>query len=86
MTNMAFWESTFYFGIAVTVFLVVSPFIVFLASKNEKNRLHRILYVLIAFITDCGLIGWFLIHIHSHGLTLPELIRCYVDYFRHNPL
>lgn len=85
MLTMAFWETTFYFGIAVIVFVVLSPLIVYMASKNEKNAPHRVLYIVIALIADCGLITWFLMHIHRFGLSLPTLIRCYLDYFRTTP-
>lgn len=85
MLTMAFWETTFYFGIAVIVFLALSPLIVYTASRNEKNAPHRILYIVIALIADCGLITWFLMHIHRFGITLPQLIRCYIDYFRTTP-
>ncbi|GEM_PF-2276312 len=85
MITRIFWETTFYFGLAVILFLALSPLIVYIASKNEKNISNRVLYIAIAFIADCGLISWFLMHIHHFGLSLPYVIRCYIDYFRNNP-
>lgn len=64
----------------ILAFVVITPFIVYIALRNERIMMHRVIYGAIVAIADIGLISWFLAHIHRAGLTLPSLIKFYIEY------
>lgn len=85
MITNTYLNSTLWIGIVIIVMIVLSPVILYIAMRNEKILLHKILYLIVVIVADSCLVGWFLHHIHSAHITLPTLIRFYLDYWRTTP-
>jgi hypothetical protein len=85
MITRDFLVFTFWMGVFVSICLIASPVILFVALRNEKNQINKFVYSIIIIILDICLVTWFLYHIHGAKTTLPTLINFYFEYFKTSP-
>ncbi len=66
----------------IVILVLLSPVVLCHSLKNEKNPVHRFVFIALIIVADISLISLFLWHIHRFNLTVPSLIKFYIEYIK----
>ncbi|MDQ7825252.1 MAG: hypothetical protein RDV48_20800 [Candidatus Eremiobacteraeota bacterium] len=80
MITKNYLEVTFWTGVAIVIMVALSPLVYYAAARNEKHGSRRLIYLAIVLVFDIGACLWFLEHLHSSNITLPTLIKFYLQW------